>query len=133
MERDDLALILDVHRTPNPFGKGELNAMETLALAAYEPPCFKHVVVNLRGMNGNAMVIVGNVKLALKRAGASQLDLALFVGEALSGNYENVLATVVKWVTVTDEVPKPTDDAWGAMMKIVTERHSQEDDAEEEE
>jgi len=117
---DDLGLILDVHRTPSPFGEEGPNEMETLAIAAYEPSSYKHVVVNMRGVNGNAMVIVGTVKKALQRAGASKLDLACFVGQALAGDYENVLATVAAWVTISDEPTVKSNDAWDAFVQCAT-------------
>jgi hypothetical protein len=115
---DDLAKILDVHRTPSPFKRAKLSPLEKLALTAYDPPSYKHVVVNMRGVNGNTMVIVGTVKLALKRAGASALDLSMFVAECLAHDYEHALATVCTWVTITDEAPAPTDDAWSGFLKV---------------
>ncbi len=118
---DDLHLILDVHHTPSPFGTRTPSPLEKLALAGYEPPSYKHVVVNMRGVNGNTMVIIGTVKKALARAGASHLDLCFFVSEALAHDYEHALATVCKWVTVTDEAPVPHDDAWSGFLKIATE------------
>ena len=124
---DDLAKILDVHRTPSPFKRDKLSPLEKLALTAYDPPSYKHVVVNMRGVNGNTMVIVGTVKLALKRAGASALDLSMFVSECLSHDYEHALATVCKWVTITDEAPEPTDDAWSGFLRVASQERADDD------
>jgi len=116
----DLGLVLDVHRTPCPFDL-PMNEMETLALASYIPPSYKHVVVNMRGVNGNTFVIIGTVKQALKKAGASPLDLFIFVGECIAHDYEHALATVAKWVTITDAVPEPyKNDAWSAFVDCAT-------------
>lgn len=118
----ELQKILDAHQTPSPFGEEGPNEMETLAIAAAMDPGdkWKHVVVNMRGVNGNTMVIVGTVKQALKKAGATPMDLYLFVGNALSHDYEHALATVCQWVTITDEEPKPRGDAWDAFIDTAT-------------
>jgi hypothetical protein len=119
--RDDLGLILDAYKTSSPFGEDGPNEMETLALAAYDPGNkFKHIVVNMRGVNGNTLVIAGVVKKALKRGGATPMEIFIFMGNMLSHNYEHALATVVKWVTITDQDPEPQKDAWTAMLEIAT-------------
>jgi hypothetical protein len=116
--KDNLGLILDALRTPSPFGEDGPNEMETLAIAAHDPGTkFKHVVVNMRGVNGNTMVILGVVKRALKSAGATPMELSLFLGNAMSGDYEHALATVVKWVTVSDKENQPRRDAWDAFVR----------------
>ena len=123
----ELQTILYAYRYPSPFGEDGPNEMETIALAAYDPgEKFKHVVVNMRGVSGNPLVVVGTVMKALARAGASPMELFLFKGNALANNYEHVLATVCRWVTVTDEEIKPTTDAWTAMVQIAT-RNKKED------
>jgi len=120
MEPDsELHTILYAYRYPSPFEEDGPNEMETLALATYEPGTkFKHVVVNMRGVSGNTLVIIGTVMKALARAGATPMELFLFKLNALSNNYEHALATVCEWVTVTDEEIKPTSDAWTAMVEI---------------
>ena len=117
----DLQKILDAYRTPSPFGEEGPNEMELLAIAAHDPgDKFKHVVVNMRGVNGNTLVIVGTVKQALKKAGATPMEVWLFVGNALSHDYEHALATVCQWVTITDEAPPPEKDAWQAFLDTAT-------------
>jgi len=118
----DLSLILDVYQTPAPFDKKEgPNPLQHLAFAAYDPRSkFKDVVVNMRGVNGNVLVIVGTVKKALAGAGATPTELFLFVGDALSGDYEHALATIYRWVTITDEEPKETPDAWQAFVEVAS-------------
>lgn len=56
--------------------------------------------VRLVGEDGNAYSIIGRVKEALRRAGYSKEQLLEFQREATSGDYDNVLATAMKWVDV---------------------------------
>lgn len=56
------------------------------------------VTVQLSGGSGNAISIVGNVSKALKRAGVPQSEVNQFRDEALSGDYDHVLQTCMKWV-----------------------------------
>ena len=133
---DDLTLIIDAKNTPMPklpeIPAG-CNAMERIAYEvqrgeaedelrddlleileeAVEGGLYKHVEVNMRGVSGNALVIVGAVKQALHRAGAPKEHIQAFVGFALCDDYENVLATCNKWVSIVDE-PVKTGDALAA-------------------
>jgi len=119
--KDDLARILDAYGTSSPFGEGGPSSLDYLALAGYVPGNkFKHVVVNMRGVNGNTLVILGTVKQALRKAGATPMELFLFMGNAMSHDYEHALATVCQWVTVTDQAPESTSDAWSAMVRIAS-------------
>jgi len=118
----ELQTILDAYKTRSPFGKEGPTDMEVIALASYDPgDKFKDVVVNMRGVSGNTLVILGTVKRALKRAGATHMELFIFMGNALSNDYEHALATVCQWVTITDEDPKPTKDAWTAFLETAAE------------
>lgn len=132
---DDLTLIIDAEDTPMPKLPEipeECNAMERIAyevqrgeaedeladslleiVGEVENGLYKHVKVNMRGVSGNALVIVGSVKLALLRAGAPKEHVQAFVGFALCDDYENVLATCNKWVSIVDE-PKREGDALAA-------------------
>lgn len=58
------------------------------------------IEVQLSGEDGNAMMIMGRVSRALKKAGATPEEVAEFYDEAMSGDYDNVLQTVAKWVEV---------------------------------
>ena len=57
--------------------------------------------VQLSGEDGNAFSIVGNVRRALKRAGATNEELAEFSEEAMSGDYDHLLQTAMAWVNVS--------------------------------
>ena len=58
------------------------------------------IEVQLTGEDGNAFVIIGSVARALRRAGVSQEDQDTFRAEAMSGDYDNVLRTAMRWVDV---------------------------------
>lgn len=58
------------------------------------------VVVQLTGEDGNAFFMVGRTQAALKRSGVSNEECTEFFNEALSGDYDHVLRTIMSWVTV---------------------------------
>jgi hypothetical protein len=57
------------------------------------------VVVQLTGQDGNAYAILGTVRQALREAGHAG-DIAEFFAEATSGDYDHLLQTCLRWVTV---------------------------------
>lgn len=60
----------------------------------------KKPTVNLVGEDGNALIIVGRCAKALYKAGYSPDEINQFREEALSGDYDNVLQTAIKWCDV---------------------------------
>lgn len=80
------------------MGRKESPALKRLAAAGLS---YKHVKVNLVGHDGNAFAVLGTVTKALRKAGASKDVIEVFVEEATEGNYDDLLLTVFKWVTVT--------------------------------
>ena len=76
---------------------GKIPPLAKLGAAAAS---YKHVKVKLLGNSGNAMFIIGAVRKALSRAGATDAELAVFCEEAMSGDYDHLLATAMDWVTV---------------------------------
>lgn len=62
-------------------------------------PFFPQVKVKLSGEDGNGFMIVARVSAALRRAGY-QAEASKFVNEATSGDYDNLLQTCFKYVTV---------------------------------
>ena len=66
-----------------------------------EGPKYPDVEVQLTGVDGNAFVVMGAVRKALKRAGVSGDEIESFTAEATSGNYDHLLQTCVKWVEVS--------------------------------
>lgn len=58
------------------------------------------VTVRLVGEDGNAFHILGKVRRALRRNGESDEFIRAFMDEATSGDYNHLLATVMKVVEV---------------------------------
>lgn len=80
---------------PGGYCKPCLEADSTQAGTRYPD-----IEVELIGSDRNAFFIIGRVRMALKHAGVSVEEVAEFTEEASSGDYDNVLTTVMKWVTV---------------------------------
>ena len=59
-----------------------------------------NVEVQLSGNDGNAFAIMGAVKSALKKAGASKEELDQYVSDSMSGDYDNLLRVAMEWVEV---------------------------------
>jgi hypothetical protein len=62
---------------------------------------FPDIEVQLSGEDGNAFVIMGAVTKAMRRANKSADDIEKFRKEALSGNYDHLLQTCMRWVHVS--------------------------------
>jgi len=62
---------------------------------------FPEVEVQLSGKDGNAFAIIGAVSKAMRRGGVSKEDVKEFETAAMSGDYDNVLQTALKTVTVS--------------------------------
>ena len=61
---------------------------------------YETVTVKLVGNDGNAFSIMGAVSKALRKAGASQDEIQDYMIESMSGDYNNLLRTAMKWVNV---------------------------------
>jgi len=61
---------------------------------------YPKVVVKLVGTDGNAFAVIGKVTRALRQHGVEKEKIDKFMEEAMSGDYNNVLATCMKWVDV---------------------------------
>jgi len=61
---------------------------------------FPEVEVELVGSDGNAFAVLGKVKNALSRGGASKEQVDEFLKEAMAGDYDNLLQVCMKWVVV---------------------------------
>jgi hypothetical protein len=82
-------------------------------------PRYPDVHVRLQGEDGNAGAIMGRVTQALRRQGkVSNAECNEFRMQAISGDYNNVIQTVMAWVTVDDF---EDDGADGAAMQRVEE------------
>lgn len=61
---------------------------------------YPDVVVPLVGEDGNAWSILGRVTRALERADVERDEINEFLDEAMSGDYDHLLYTVTRWVSV---------------------------------
>ena len=58
------------------------------------------IEVELVGSDGNAFAIMGKVQKALRQHGVPKEEINQYLTEAKSGDYDNLLATALRWVTV---------------------------------
>ena len=61
---------------------------------------YPHIKVQLTGRDGNAFAILGTVQRALKSANVPAEEIEKWRTEAMSGDYDNLLATCMRWVDV---------------------------------
>lgn len=59
------------------------------------------VSFELAGPSGNAYVILGTVEHELRNAGVSDEEVAAYITEATSGDYDNLRRVTEDWVEVT--------------------------------
>lgn len=64
-------------------------------------PRYPDVQVQLTGTDGNAFAIMGTVTRELRRAGVSAEEISKYREESMSGDYDNLLATAMRWVDVS--------------------------------
>ena len=62
---------------------------------------FPEIEVQISGEDGNAYAIMGEVKRAMERAGCSKEDVAEYMSESQSGDYNHLLQTAMETVTVS--------------------------------
>lgn len=58
------------------------------------------ITVQLTGNDGNAFAIMASVSRALKDHGVDREEVNTFTQEAMSGDYDNLLCTAMRWVEV---------------------------------
>jgi hypothetical protein len=58
------------------------------------------ITVQLTGNDGNAFAIMASVSRALKDYGVEREEVNTFTQEAMSGDYDNLLRTAMRWVEV---------------------------------
>jgi hypothetical protein len=61
---------------------------------------YPNIKVKLVGEDGNAFAILGAVKNAMRRGKASDEDIQAFLAEAMSGDYNHLLQTCMRFVVV---------------------------------
>ena len=62
-------------------------------------PRYPDIVVPLSGQDGNAFFIIGRTSMALRRAGVPREEITMFQEEAMFSDYDNVIQTVMEWVS----------------------------------
>ena len=75
-------------------GRTPLNKKVGQVMAEYA------VSVQLSGNDGNAFAVMGAVKSALKKAGASKEEIEQYLTDSMSGDYDNLLRVAMEWVKV---------------------------------
>jgi hypothetical protein len=63
-------------------------------------PKYPEVRVKLVGGDGNAFAIIGGVIQAMRSAKLPDDEIKQFRDEAMSGDYDHLLRTCIKWVEV---------------------------------
>jgi len=63
-------------------------------------PKYPDIEVKLTGEDGNAFLILGKVRQAMRKAKIPEDKVDAFTKEAQSGDYDNLLQTACKWVNV---------------------------------
>lgn len=61
-------------------------------------PRYSDITVELSGNDGNAFAIMAAVRKALRRAGVSSEEVAEYIKQSQSGDYNNLLAVAMSWV-----------------------------------
>ena len=59
---------------------------------------YPQVKFSLSKSDGNAFMIIGGVRNAMRRAGIPREEIEAFSKEAMSGDYDHLLQTVMKTV-----------------------------------
>lgn len=63
-------------------------------------PKHPEISVQLTGRDGNAFFILGRIRDAMRRGGVPDTEIEQFTEEATGSDYDNLLATCMKWVDV---------------------------------
>ena len=77
----------------------------------------KDLIVNMWDCDGNAFAIIGRVAKTMRLASIDRRIVELFQEEAMAGNYEELLRTCDKWVTIVNIRPSDYRDGAGAAFR----------------
>jgi len=89
-----------VGETIKRINKHATAARPKVTLRENEGPKYPDIDVQLTGNDGNAFAIMGAVGQALRRAGVSKEEIEEYNKESMSGDYNHLLQTAMKWVNV---------------------------------
>lgn len=73
-------------------------------------PIHPEINIPMVGEDGNAFSILGRVKRIMRRAGLEDTEWEAFHEEATSGDYDNLLVTVVRWFSVDADLDDDYED-----------------------
>lgn len=73
-------------------------------------PIHPHINIPMVGEDGNAFSILGRVKRIMRRAGLQDSEWEAFYQEATSGDYDNLLRTVMCWFSVDADLSDDYED-----------------------
>ena len=62
---------------------------------------YPEITIPLEGEDGNAFSILGRVSRIAKQEGISKEEIQQFMDEAMSGDYDHLLRTVMRWFSIT--------------------------------
>lgn len=62
---------------------------------------YPNVKVQLSKQDGNAFSVIARVRKALRKAAVPDSEIETFQNEAISGDYDHLLQTAMKWVDVS--------------------------------
>lgn len=71
---------------------------------------YPDINIPLVGEDGNAFSILGRVQRIARRAGLTADEIEAFRIEATSGDYNNLLMTVMRWFAVDEQLPDDYED-----------------------
>lgn len=61
---------------------------------------YPNITVQIVGADGNAFNLLGICTRAMRKAHLPQTEIDAFMSEAMSGDYDHLLATVMAWFAV---------------------------------
>lgn len=94
----------------NANTRGELRADIGYDESADALVKYPNVYVRLVGEDGNAYSILARVTSAMKRGGLTQDEIEEFFVQAISGDYDHLLRTVMDYVAVDWDMPRNDSD-----------------------
>jgi len=68
---------------------------------AVNAPKYPEVEIQLLGQDGNAFMMIGRTMAALRRHGVPSDEIKAFSEEAMSGDYDHVIQTILAMVSVS--------------------------------
>jgi len=71
---------------------------------------YPNIKVRLVGMEGNAFAIMGRVSQALRRGGVSEEERNAYIAESKRGDYYQLLATAMAWVSCDEDEDDEEDE-----------------------